>query len=143
LTMARIQGEMLRATQPQLGTPPSSIDKFLEFYGPNVGAVCWQSFARKMLDRDRLAAVNLRLARGWTEIRQAIRAVHRSATVLESALRRCGAPTRPTDLGLADDAYGEAVLHAREIRDRYTFLDFAADCGALPRILGAMPVLAQ
>jgi glycerol-1-phosphate dehydrogenase [NAD(P)+] len=143
LTMARIQGEMLRLEQPKLAAPQATIGTFLSFYGAEVGAACWESFARKMLSGARLDAVNRRLERDWPEIRQAIRTVHRSATVLESALRRCGAPTRPSDLGLSDEVYGEAVLHAREIRDRSTFLDFAADAGALTRALGATPVPAQ
>jgi glycerol-1-phosphate dehydrogenase [NAD(P)+] len=143
LTMARIQSEMLRAAQPVLAAPHCEVGTFLDFYGPEVGAVLCQDFAHKRLSGDRLAAANLRLQRSWPEIRQAVRAVHRSATVLESALRRCGAPTRPADLDLSDEAYSEAVLHAREIRDRYTFLDFAADCGALPRLLGNTPVPAQ
>jgi glycerol-1-phosphate dehydrogenase [NAD(P)+] len=143
LTMARIQSEALRLEQPRLAAAPGTIGTFLSFYGAEVGAICWQSFARKMLSGERLAAVNQRLIRDWPEIRQAIRAVHRSATVLESALRRCGAPTRPSDLGLSDETYAEAVLHAREIRDRTTFLDFAADTGALKHLLGAAPVPAQ
>jgi glycerol-1-phosphate dehydrogenase [NAD(P)+] len=143
LTMARIQGEVLRQEQPRLTPAAATIGTFLSFYGPDVGAICWQSFARKMLTGERVAEVNQRLARDWPEIRQAIRAVHRSATVLESALRRAGAPTRPADLGLSDEVYTQAVLHAREIRDRSTFLDFAADTGTLVRILGAAPVPAQ
>lgn len=143
LTMARIQGEMLRLTQPRLAPPPLTAGDFAAFYGSPAGATCWQSFVRKMPDAAGLAAANRRLAENWSEIRQAIRAVHRNATQLKSALRRCGAPTRPSDLGLSDDIYRSAVLHAREIRDRYTFLDFAADAGALPRILGTALVPVQ
>jgi glycerol-1-phosphate dehydrogenase [NAD(P)+] len=143
LTMARIQGEMLRSAQPRLHAPTVTEQAFAAFYGPEVGAQCWQSFARKRLGGESLTEANRRLAEGWPEIRQAIRTIHRSATVLESALRRCGAPTRPIDLGLSEEVYAEAVLHAREIRDRTTFLDFAADTGALRGVLGAMPVLAQ
>ena len=33
------------------------------------------------------------------------------------------------DLGLPADFYRDAVVHAREIRDRFTFLDLAADSG--------------
>jgi len=143
LTMARIQGEALRIAQPQLAAPRAEIGTFLDFYGASVGAVCWQSFARKLPSGDLLAAVNLKLERDWPEIRQAIRAVHRNPMILESALRRCTAPTRPTDLGLSEETYRQAVLHAREIRDRYTFLDFAADSGVLPRLLGDIQVPAQ
>jgi glycerol-1-phosphate dehydrogenase [NAD(P)+] len=143
LTMARIQGETLRLEQPRLVAAPATIGTFLSFYGPDIGAACWESFTGKLLSGERLAAVNHRLTRDWPEIRQAIRAVHRSATVLESALRRCGAPTQPSDLGLSDEIYAEAVLHAREVRDRYTFLDLAADTGALTRLVGATSVPVQ
>ncbi|MDQ7251379.1 sn-glycerol-1-phosphate dehydrogenase [Dongia sedimenti] len=143
LTMARIQGETLRLEQPRLAPAPATIGTFLSFYGADVGATCWASFAGKLLSGERLAAVNHRLTQDWPEIRQAIRAVHRSATALESTLRRCGAPTRPSDIGLSDERYAEAVLHAREVRDRYTFLDLAADTGTLTRLVGATPVPAQ
>ena len=41
------------------------------------------------------------------------------------------APVSYADLGLAREFFFEAVLHAREIRNRYTFLDLAADAGML------------
>jgi glycerol-1-phosphate dehydrogenase [NAD(P)+] len=143
LTMARIQDDALRAERPRLAAAPLTIGTFLSFYGAEVGATCWQGFRGKMPTGARLAEANQRLEQRWPEIRQAIRAVHRSPIILESALRRAGAPTRPHDLGLSDDTYAEAVRHAREIRDRYTFLDFAADSGALTRFLGNVPVPAQ
>ena len=40
---------------------------------------------------------------------------------------RCGAPTTHRDLGISRAFFADAVLHAREIRNRYTFLDLAAD----------------
>ena len=70
-------------------------------------------------------------------MRRAIRAVHRSPTALESALRRAHAPTRPAEIGIPEPAYREAVLHAREIRDRFTFLDFAAESGGIPSEVAA------
>ncbi len=42
-----------------------------------------------------------------------------------------GAPTRPEDLHWPRPFYREAVRHAREMRNRYTFLDLAADSGWL------------
>jgi glycerol-1-phosphate dehydrogenase [NAD(P)+] len=138
LTMARIQSESLRGAEPpRLAPAPLTAAQFAAFNGPGVGAACWQSFARKMPEGDGLAALNRRLKENWNAMRQALRAVHRNATVLESALRRCGAPTLPADLGLSDETYRAAVLHAREVRDRYTFLDFAADTGVLRRMFGA------
>jgi glycerol-1-phosphate dehydrogenase [NAD(P)+] len=57
--------------------------------------------------------------------------VTRPAQQLHDILRRAGAPTTPADLGWPAAFYRDAVMHAREIRDRWTFLDFAADIGAL------------
>jgi glycerol-1-phosphate dehydrogenase [NAD(P)+] len=64
-------------------------------------------------------------------MRRAIRAVHRSPAELESALRRVQGPVRSTELGVSDNDYLAAVLHAREIRDRFTFLDLAAETGGI------------
>jgi glycerol-1-phosphate dehydrogenase [NAD(P)+] len=44
-------------------------------------------------------------------------------------MKGIGAPTTPEDLALPTDFYRDAVVHAREIRDRFTFLDLAADSG--------------
>ena len=54
---------------------------------------------------------------------------------IERALREAGAATRPEDLGIAPDFYREAVLHAREIRERYGMLDLAADAGRLEALV--------
>jgi glycerol-1-phosphate dehydrogenase [NAD(P)+] len=51
--------------------------------------------------------------------------------LLEKALRRAGAPMRPQDVGWPEPFYRTALRHAREIRNRYTFLDLAADSGRL------------
>jgi glycerol-1-phosphate dehydrogenase [NAD(P)+] len=42
-------------------------------------------------------------------------------------LAAAGAPTAPRDLGWPDAQLDDAIVHAREIRNRYTFLDFALD----------------
>ena len=40
-------------------------------------------------------------------------------------------PMTPADIHVPEAFYRQAVCHAREIRDRYTFLDLAADSGRL------------
>jgi glycerol-1-phosphate dehydrogenase [NAD(P)+] len=42
-------------------------------------------------------------------------------------LTAAGAPVTPGDLGWPQPLFDDALAHAREIRNRYTFLDFAAD----------------
>ena len=46
-------------------------------------------------------------------------------------LRAAGGPLTAGDLGVPVDLYREAVVHCREMRNRYSFLDLAADAGLL------------
>lgn len=131
LTMARIQEAMLAMHEPRVSPCKTTESAMKSFYGATRGSAIWEIFAAKMLDAAGADAMNARLKARWPEIRAAIRAVHRPAAVLEAALKRIGAPTRPRDIHVPDDFYRDAVLHAREIRNRYTFLDFAADAGYL------------
>jgi glycerol-1-phosphate dehydrogenase [NAD(P)+] len=136
LTMARIQAEMLARPAIEIGTSAVTPADLAARFGAEAGAACWSAFAKKAIDAERAAALDARLRSQWPEIRRAIGAVHRSPSALESALRRAQAPTRPAGIGIPEAPYREAVLHAREIRDRFTFLDLAADSGGIP--VGAM-----
>jgi len=134
LTMARIQETMLEDPAPAVA--PSSLGpvEFELHFGAELGASCWAAFAKKALSPDAAAALQGRLAREWPEIRQRIGAVVRPSAEIEKALLAAGAPTRPADIHVPEGFYREAVLHAREIRDRYGFLDLAADSGRLPAL---------
>jgi glycerol-1-phosphate dehydrogenase [NAD(P)+] len=46
-------------------------------------------------------------------------------------LRASGGPTNARELGLAPEFYREAVRHSREMRNRFSFIDIAADSGML------------
>lgn len=98
-------------------------------FGPELGASCWRDFAAKCLDRERTEELNARLRSDWDGYRRRIGAVLRPVEELEAVLHRAGAPVRYQDLGWPRPFYSEAVKHAREIRDRYTFLDLGADSG--------------
>jgi glycerol-1-phosphate dehydrogenase [NAD(P)+] len=135
--MARIQADMLKRADIQVGATMLTPTDLSTRFGAEAGAACWSAFAKKAIDAEGAAALNARLRSQWPEMRRAIRAVHRSPTALESALRRAHAPTRPAEIGIPDVAYREAVLHAREIRDRFTFLDFAAESGGIPADVAA------
>ncbi len=131
LTMARLQQALLAGAAPELRACDLDEAAFVARYGRPLGESCWVSFRPKCLTAQRAQALNRRLAADWPAIRARIGAVIRPAAELEAVLRRAGAPTRPADLGIPEAAYRDAVLHAREIRDRYTFLDLAADSGRL------------
>ncbi|HUF86343.1 MAG TPA: sn-glycerol-1-phosphate dehydrogenase [Thermohalobaculum sp.] len=131
LTMARLQARILEGARPR--PRPTRIDRagVLGHFGARIGAACWAEFAAKALDGEAAERLDQRLAAAWDRVRDAVAAVTRPVAQLEAALTRAGAPTTPADLGLAPAFYADAVRHAREIRNRYTFLDLAGDAGRL------------
>lgn len=131
LTMARLQQRALTEYAPQLGPASATAGEIRAHFGPELGETCWAEFSRKQPDEATREAINGRLATVWPAIRDRIAAVTRPAQQLHDILRRAAAPTTPADLGWPAAFYRDAVMHAREIRDRWTFLDFAADIGAL------------
>jgi glycerol-1-phosphate dehydrogenase [NAD(P)+] len=56
------------------------------------------------------------------------------ASRLAAVLARVGGPATPAEIGLSPGFYAVAVRNARFLRNRYTFLDLAADSGHLDRL---------
>lgn len=131
LTMARLQEQMLAGPPPMLSPDCSSETEFIAQFGPALGLSCWKEFAQKRLTEDKVDKLNARLAAGWDQIRARIAAVTLPSAALKRVLEQAGAPVRPEDLGWKRGFYGDAVRHARKIRNRYTFLDLAADARML------------
>jgi glycerol-1-phosphate dehydrogenase [NAD(P)+] len=133
LTMAGLQASLLEGPPPRIR--PSAIDEaaLIGHFGLELGRSCWQEFRHKRVDQGAAIQLNHRLAERWDEIRVRIAAIHRPPQQLRETLARAGAAIRPEALGWPRGFYREAVRHAREIRNRYTFLDLAADTGVLDR----------
>jgi len=131
LSMARLQERLLDGGPPRLSPSAPDARSIAAHFGADLGAACWAEFQGKRLDAAQAEALNARLAEDWDKIRARLRAVTVPAARLEAVLRAAGAPTTPEDLGWPRDFYLDALHHAREIRNRYTFLDLAADSGAV------------
>ncbi len=131
LSMARLQERMLSGGPPRVRAPLVTEDALKEHFGGAVGRDCWREFAKKRLDEAAAGALNRRLEERWDEIRARISAVAVPVERLEAVLKRARAPAAPEALHWPREFYVEAIRHARFIRDRYTFLDLAADSGAL------------
>jgi len=127
VTMAGLQERVLARETLEVFPCGLTEADFRERYGPELGAECWQEFLPKRLDADGAAALNRRLRGEWAEIRQRIAAVALPSERIRGTLARLGAPTAPRELGWSPEVYGDAVRHAAEIRNRYTFLDLARD----------------
>lgn len=129
LTMARLQERLLAGDAPRLRPCPLRESDLRAHFGPELGRACWEAYAKKRLTPEKAVALNARLAAAWESIAARIEAVHVAAARLTRVLAEAGAPTGPKELSWPRPFYRDAVLHAREIRDRYTFLDLAADSG--------------
>jgi len=131
LTMAGLQEKVLG--EERLRVSPCALTEadFRDRYGPLLGASCWAEFSRKRLDPPRAEELNARLEGQWSSIRERLRGVVMPPERMASLLADAGAPRRPEELGWPPEFYRRAVREAREIRDRFTFLDLAADSGLL------------
>ncbi|MEE8443702.1 MAG: sn-glycerol-1-phosphate dehydrogenase [Alphaproteobacteria bacterium] len=133
LTMARLQERMLDGPAPRLRATAVGEAEVTAHFGAELGPACWNAFAAKCFDAARAEALNARLAENWDSFRTRLRTASRPAAPLEEVLARAAVPRRPEDLHWPHAFYRDAVRHAREIRDRYTFLDLAADSGMLEK----------
>lgn len=128
LAMARLQDRLLAAERPpRLRASTLTRDDVIRHFGAERGAACWLELAGKLTDARGAADRNARLAAGWDALRARIGAVTLGAARMAEVLTAAGAPTTPAELGWPAALFDDALAHAREIRNRYTFLDLAAE----------------
>jgi len=134
LTMATIQERMLANGPPRLSATRATRDNLIEQWGASAGAECWKEFEPKRLSQDAAGRLNEHMTRNWSDFARRIEAISFPFHTLEKALRRAGAPTKPQGVGVSEHDYEAAVLGARYLRDRFSFLDLADDAGRLEEI---------
>jgi len=131
LTMAELQESLLENGPPRLQPSQTSLRGIVTHFGVAIGSACWREFEKKWLEEEDCDQLNHRLATEWDSIAGRLSRVMIPPGDLRKTLRRAGAPTCPADLGWTNGFYADAFRHAREIRNRYTALDLAADSGQL------------
>ncbi len=131
LTLARLQQTILASeTAPRVGA--TRIDE--ADMARRMGAAadgCLAEFRQKAFDAEGAEAFNAKLVELWPELRRECAAFAIPADELQRLLAASGGPTTARDLGVPVDFYREAVVHCREMRNRFSFLDIAADAGWL------------
>jgi glycerol-1-phosphate dehydrogenase [NAD(P)+] len=126
--MARLQDRILgREAPPVLRATQVRRDDMLRRFGAERGEACWHELEAKWIDAARADELTARLAIAWPAIQARIRGVMLGPARIAEVLAAAGAPTAPRDLGWPDAQLDDALAHAREIRNRYTFLDFGLD----------------
>jgi glycerol-1-phosphate dehydrogenase [NAD(P)+] len=138
LTVSRLQQAMLQADRPPL-LRPTPVDQaaMLAHFGPTLGPRCVRELEAKALDQARIDRLNALLAEQWPALAARLHQVMLPTERLLQAMRAAGAPTTGGALGLSPAFYREAVRHAREVRNRFTILDLAADAGRLDDLAAA------
>jgi glycerol-1-phosphate dehydrogenase [NAD(P)+] len=132
LVMARIQQAMLASDTPPV-LRPTRIDPegMARRMGPKIAAQCVEEYRKKALDRAGADRLNERLAEIWPELRRECLAMTIAAAEMERLLRAAGGATTAAELGVPVDFWREAVRHAHEMRNRFSFADLACDAGLL------------
>ena len=134
VTMARIQERLLAGGPPCVSATRATPQTLAGRFGAAAGAECWEEVARKRLDEAAADRLNQRMARHWNDFARQIEAILIPSYTLAKALSRAGASIEPGGIGVSDADYETAVLEARYLRDRFTFLDLADDSGCLAKI---------
>lgn len=124
VAMARVQARILEREAPRLHPATLTRDQVLAHFGPEQGDACWREVEPKLLMN--VDEVNARLERRWSEIRERIARVTLGAPRMIEIADAAGVPHIPEQLGWPSDLLPQALGHAWMMRNRYTFLDFAA-----------------
>ena len=102
-------------------------------------AGCWREItghveAEYAAKRARIVAAveRLRLPGAWAALRAELAPMSRDAAQINDCLRRAGAAHRISDIGCGRERFLQAVLHAHQMRARYTVIDLARAAGILP-----------
>lgn len=132
LTMGRLQQQMLAsATPPKVSATMIDVAGMTKRMGSAVAEQCFTEIQPKILSAKEASALNEKLQQIWPELRRELQAFMIPVDEMTRLLASAGGPLTAKDLGVPVDFYQEAVVHCREMRNRYSFLDLAADAGIL------------
>jgi glycerol-1-phosphate dehydrogenase [NAD(P)+] len=132
LAMSRLQNRILSKDIPPVLEPTKIREAdMIGRYGNEIGQQCIKELKNKALDRIQADRINRYLAENWERFAEQLRAVMLPSEKLWEAMQAIGAIRTGCDLGLPEAFYQEVVLYSREVRDRFTMLDMAADSGML------------
>jgi len=132
LTMGRIQDWFLKQERPpEIRATRVDGEDMARRMGPEIAAQCEAEYRKKALDEDGAARLNDRLQEIWPQLRADCRKLVDPVDTMIAKLKEVGGATSGRDLGLPSDFYREAVRHAHEMRNRFSFADLACDAGFL------------
>ena len=130
LLMGELYKRVLEVDSPRFGEPMQKVD--IAFWGP-LGEVVKKNFRKKA---HRLQTAKEKLATGdaWDKLKEALAPMLHPPVTLHTCLHRAGAATTAQDIGCSRYRLLDALLHAHEIRPRFTVLDLAHLMGIMPSV---------
>jgi glycerol-1-phosphate dehydrogenase [NAD(P)+] len=139
IAMARLHKMLLGMPRwPTIKPAKISETDFVQRYGEDIGRMMFKEANKKTLDASAAAAMNEKLAAVWPE-REELKPMMMEPDTIASIIRSAGGPTSATELGLPRDIWRKAMKHARDVRNRWSFLDLADDAGLLDEFLNNDP----
>ncbi|AMY71990.1 sn-glycerol-1-phosphate dehydrogenase [Frigidibacter mobilis] len=132
ITMARLQESILAMEEAPRITGWQPDEAAIRARYPAAAVEdCLAASRAKAMTAAQAAAFNDRLAEIWPDLRQTLRAMMLPADEMAAHLRAAGGGATPEEIGMDRTLYIDALRHCREMRDRFSLLDLAADMGIL------------
>jgi glycerol-1-phosphate dehydrogenase [NAD(P)+] len=130
VSMSRLQHQILDAPEPPRLSPPRLDETDLRARYGAMADLVLKELSGKTMDRVAIDDLTRRME-DWEAFRRPLRAVMVPTATLVDALDACGGYVTAASSGLPDSVYREALVRAREIRNRFSILDIAAAEGSL------------
>lgn len=136
LAIMRLQKELLALDKAPQIRPTHIVEaEFVSRYGEEIGRMCYAEARKKAFDQKGVAAFNEKLAGLWPQLREELTPMMLDPAVMKKAIADAGGPTTATELGLSRGMWRDAMKYARDVRNRWSFLDLADDAGLLDTFL--------
>ena len=140
LAIARLQNEILKMDKPPKIRATYIVKaEFVDRYGEAIGSMCFGEAKKKAFDKQGEDAFNDKLERLWPELRHELQAFVMDPAKMAATLKAAGGPTTATELGLPLNLWRRSMKYARDVRNRWSFLDLADDAGLLDEFLARDP----
>ncbi len=140
LAMARLHRELLSLDRPPKICATRIVEaEFVSRYGEDIGRMCYAEARKKAFDAEGAAAFNGKLEHLWPELRHELEAFLMDPADMKAALGAAGGPVTATELGLSVELWRQSMKYARDVRNRWSFLDLADDAGLLDDFLARDP----
>ena len=136
LAIARLQCEILALDRAPEIRPTHIVEaEFVDRYGEDIGAMCYAEAKKKSFDKVGAARFNAKLSALWPQLREELRPFIMDPATMKATLAAAGGPVTATEMGLSRYVWQDAMKYARDIRNRWSFLDLADDAGLLDEFL--------